>query len=103
MWKFIIEHPWWSLFIVYIVLSSIFGGSDSQDEKTAGEKKHRYIGSVVQKGLTVYVYDEKGDYLFDKGGQLVGFTSTTVSVQSGGGGVWVYDEKGNSLFSDMSS
>lgn len=36
------------------------------------------IGTVVQKGSNVYVYDERGSHLFTRDGERQGFTSTTV-------------------------
>ncbi len=47
------------------------------------------IGSAVQKGSTVYVYDERGRTLFTKSGGtkptdgLQGFTGLTVSIRIG--------------------
>jgi hypothetical protein len=57
------------------------------------------IASAIQRGTTVYVYDEKGYTLFTKTGKLMGFTSTTVTIQSDSGTTqYVYDEKGYTLF-----
>jgi sensor domain CHASE-containing protein len=62
------------------------------------------IGSAVQKGQYVFVYDEKGRTLFSKSGGsgasdgLVGFTGSTVSVRIGSY-VFTYDEQGRTLFS----
>lgn len=57
------------------------------------------IASAQQKGTTVYVYDEKGHTLFTKMGKLLGFTSTTVTVQSNSGTTqYTYDEKGHTLY-----
>ncbi len=57
------------------------------------------IGSAVQRGLYVYVYDENGVqtvsiYAGNQAGDgLHGYTSTSVSVKRGPY-VYVYDEKG---------
>jgi hypothetical protein len=58
------------------------------------------IGSAVQRGGYVYVYDEKGSQLAaipagsgPKDG-LQGYTGTSVSVRRGNY-VYVYDEKGS--------
>jgi hypothetical protein len=57
------------------------------------------IGSAQQKHGTVYVYDEKGHTLFTKSGTLIGFTSTTVTIQSTSGStLYTYDEKGHTLY-----
>ncbi|WP_104759959.1 hypothetical protein [Helicobacter bizzozeronii] len=52
------------------------------------------ISSAVQKGSSVYVYDEKNKHIFTQSGELVGFTGNTVSVKKGSS-VYVYDEKGH--------
>ena len=60
------------------------------------------IGSAVQRGSYVYVYDEKGRQLAmipaGHGPQdgLKGYTGTTVSVRRGGY-VYTHDEKGRQL------
>lgn len=46
----------------------------------------------------VEVYDEKGFFKFSKRGELVGFTSTTISVAYNGR-IEVYDENGFFKFS----
>ncbi len=58
------------------------------------------IGSVIQKGSMVFVYDEKGRVLctipagnIDKGDGLTGYTSGTLSIRKGNM-VMTYDEKG---------
>lgn len=54
------------------------------------------ISTVVEKGSSVSIYNEKNQYVGSIslcGGQLVGYTSTTVSIKKGGT-VHVYDEKG---------
>jgi len=57
----------------------------------------KMIGSAVQKGNLVYVYNEKGNTLFSKAGQLIGYTGSTVSVKSGNI-VYTYDDRGNTKF-----
>ena len=53
------------------------------------------ISTAIQKGNFIYIYNEKNSQCGNiSGGQLVGFTSTTVSVQKGGF-IYVYDEKGH--------
>lgn len=60
------------------------------------------IGVAVQRGSSVFVYDEKGHQLCvlsggSKPGEgLKGYTGHTVSVQRGGS-VFTYDEKGRQL------
>ena len=60
------------------------------------------IGNVVQKGSTVYVYNEKGHTLCTLGAGngkedgLKGYTSTTVNIRKGST-IYTYDEKGRTL------
>jgi hypothetical protein len=60
------------------------------------------IGNAVQRGSSVYVYDEDGHYLFAKttgsgsSDGLAGYTGSTVSVRAGNI-VKTYDEKGHFL------
>ncbi|PWR25401.1 hypothetical protein [Zavarzinia aquatilis] len=62
------------------------------------------IGSAVEKGPTVYVYDERGRQLFTKsrGSQptdgLKGYTSGTVSIRHGFT-IFTYDDKGRQVSS----
>ena len=56
------------------------------------------IGTVRQLGSIIEVYDENGRYLWSRGGELSGYTSTTVSIKNAGV-IQVYDEKGNYKFS----
>ena len=39
------------------------------------------IGSAVQKGAWVYVYDEKGHQLTSISGELMGYTGSSFSVK----------------------
>ena len=57
------------------------------------------IGYAKQKSNSVWLYDETGKPLFNKCGELVGYTSNTVSVKSNTGCVWTYDCSGRVLFS----
>ena len=56
------------------------------------------ISLAKQEGSHVVVYDERGHRLFSKGGELAGFTGSSVSVKEGSH-IVVYDEKGHRLFS----
>lgn len=57
------------------------------------------IASVVQRGFSIYIYDEKGRQLgivragSGRNDGLEGYTSSTVSVRRGNS-IYVYDEKG---------
>lgn len=61
------------------------------------------IGSAVQKGTTVYIYDEKGHQIANvsagsgKEDGLKGYTSTTVTVRRGTT-LYTFDEKGHQKF-----
>ena len=55
------------------------------------------IALAKQDGSSVVVYDENGNTMFYRLGELVGFTSTTVSIKSGSY-ITVYDEHGNTKF-----
>ncbi len=54
------------------------------------------IGYAIQKGNRVYVYDDKNHEITNKGGELLGFSSTSYVVKNGHQ-VLVYDEKNNIL------
>ncbi|HOO88225.1 MAG TPA: hypothetical protein P5201_11840 [Aminobacteriaceae bacterium] len=54
------------------------------------------ISTAVQKGSTVYVYNEKNGQICAKSGTLMGFTSTTFSVKQGNT-VYTYNEKGGMI------
>ena len=57
------------------------------------------IGTAVQKGSMVHVYDEKGrpmGLVPLGGGQLQGYTGSTISVRKGNM-IHTYDEKGKPL------
>ena len=56
--------------------------------------------AYVEKGYNrINVYDETGKFLFNKCGELVGYTSATVSIKSNSGTVWTFDSSGRCLFS----
>lgn len=38
------------------------------------------IGSAIERGSSVYVYDEKNIPMFTRPGELYGYTSSTVSI-----------------------
>ena len=42
------------------------------------------IGMAKQQGTNVMVYNESGGFMFNKTGNLVGYTSDTVTVKQGG-------------------
>lgn len=56
------------------------------------------IALVKQKRNSVDIYDEHGRFLFNKCGELVGYTSATVSIKSNAGTIWVYDEHAKCLY-----
>ena len=60
------------------------------------------IGSAIERGRMVYVYDEKGRQLCSKAlgsdGGLMGYTGTSFYIKRGRM-IYVYDEKGRQLSS----
>lgn len=60
------------------------------------------IGNAVQRGSTVYVYNEKNNILFTKGipsgpnDGLKGYTNSTVNIRIGST-IHTFNEKGNTL------
>lgn len=54
------------------------------------------ISVAVQKGNSVYVYNEKNQNICIQSGTLAGFTSTTFSVKKGSS-VYTYNEKGQNI------
>ena len=63
------------------------------------ERKHKMqIGMAKQSGTMVDVYDENGNYLFSRPGELAGFTASTVAIKDGSL-VCVYDSTGTYQFS----
>ena len=51
------------------------------------------IGMAKQQGSNVMVYNESGGFMFNKTGNLVGYTSNTVTAKQGGT-TYVYGERG---------
>ena len=60
------------------------------------------IGMAKQQGTNVYVYSETGSFMFNKTGNLVGYTSNTVTVKQGGT-TYVYGEHGEIKFTTAST
>lgn len=56
------------------------------------------IGTVKQSGSLIYVYDERGHIKYTQSGELMGYTSGSVSVRRGGSTIYVYDENGHLSF-----
>ena len=56
------------------------------------------ISTAIQKGSTVYVYDEKNHQLWTDSGQLHGYTGSSVSIRKSNT-IYVYDEKGHQISS----
>ncbi len=54
------------------------------------------IGTAVQRGNYVYVYDEKNRQICAQSGTLHGYTSTSFSVRRGNY-VYTYDEKNHQI------
>jgi hypothetical protein len=51
------------------------------------------IANAVQRGSSVYVYDEKGRQLTVLSGELHGYTGSSVSIKRGSS-IYTYDERG---------
>ena len=51
------------------------------------------IANAVQRGSSVYVYDEKGRQLTVLSGDLHGYTGSSVSIKRGSS-IYTYDERG---------
>lgn len=56
------------------------------------------IGTAVQRGSVVYIYDEKGRQMatISAGDGMQGYTGSTVSVRRGSV-IYTYDERGRQL------
>lgn len=65
---------------------------------SSSQASERLIATAKQDSSQVRVYDEKGNFLFSKSGELVGYTSTTVTIKDGSQNR-TYDNKGNFKFS----
>lgn len=55
------------------------------------------IGAANTSGMWVVVYNERGVESFRKSGQLVGYTSSTVTIEQNGWSV-TYDDRGGEKF-----
>lgn len=55
------------------------------------------IALAKQEGKIVYVYDETGGILFNRDGELSGYTPNTVSIKRGSV-IYVFDERGSIKF-----
>ncbi len=53
------------------------------------------ILTAFQNGDNVLVYNEKNNLMFSKAGKLVGFTGSSLSVQTNGNCVVTYNTNGN--------
>ena len=60
------------------------------------------IGSAVQQGKFVCVYNEKGVMLFGTLGTLLGYTGSSVTVRQGNFAI-TYNERGQQQFSKLCS
>ncbi|MDR2963376.1 MAG: hypothetical protein LBU90_07090 [Bacteroidales bacterium] len=98
---------WFILKIIFVVLSGIFSllrSANKAAEKQANEQKaqqtqNEIIASVIQKGNSIYVYNERGGLVSVRSidnGMLQGYTSTTYSVRKQNT-VYIYNAKGNFL------
>ncbi len=58
------------------------------------------IITAIQKGSTVYVYNEKNSTIFTVMGELHGYTSTTVTVKKGTT-MYTYNERGSVINTRM--
>ena len=60
--------------------------------------QERMIATAKQESSQVNVYDEKGNFMFSRSGELVGYTSTTVTIKEGSQNN-TYDTESNFKFS----
>ena len=60
--------------------------------------QERMFATAKQESSQINVYDEKGNFMFSRSGELVGYTSTTVTIKEGPQNK-TYDSKGNFKFS----
>lgn len=54
------------------------------------------ISYVKQEGNTIYVFNENNTNIMIKNGELVGYTSETISIKQGNT-TYVFDEKGSNI------
>ena len=64
-------------------------------EKEIAKKGFTMIAAVKQNVKSIWVYDEHGRILFNKIGDLVGYTNETISIRSSSGTIWTYDKWSN--------
>ena len=63
------------------------------------------IGSAIERGSLIYVFDERGSTLFAKAkgagpkDGLVGFTSSSVTIRFGGA-IYTFGENGMTLYAE---
>lgn len=76
---------------------------ERRDKEREQKRRREQIGSVVQRGNVVYVYNELGESIaatsageVEKGEGLKGYTSTTFSVQRCGV-IYTYNARGESI------
>ena len=66
------------------------------------KEKKMAIGSAVQRGNSVNVYNERGVMLFSKVGELIGYTGATVTICRGNQAI-TYSDKGIQKFCKVCS
>jgi hypothetical protein len=54
------------------------------------------ITAAIQKGTSVFVYNEKNLPIFSQAGTLMGYTGSTVSVKKGST-IYTYNDKGQQI------
>ena len=54
------------------------------------------IGTAIQKGSQVFVYNERNSQIYVVNGELHGYTSTSVSVKRGSQ-IFTYNERGSQI------
>lgn len=54
------------------------------------------IGAAIQKGTHVWVYDEDNRLLFNRQGELMGYTARSISLNNGSS-IITYNEKGSTV------
>lgn len=54
------------------------------------------ISTAIQKGTHVWVYDEDNRLLFNRQGELMGYTARSISLRNGSS-IVTYNEKGSTI------
>ena len=54
------------------------------------------ISTAIQRGPSVYVYDENNRQLFSRSGELHGYAGGSVSIRVGST-IYTYDDKGKQI------